>query len=68
MDPTTTNNSKNTSSLMHKKNPELVSNMHKIMNSEFRKDHGVCDKYRGETEGEDGKCKWKINRRRFTSW
>ena len=33
MDPTTTNNSKNTSSLMHKKNPELVSNMHKIMNS-----------------------------------
>ena len=33
MDPTTTNTSKNTSSLMHKKNPELVSNMHKIMNS-----------------------------------
>jgi hypothetical protein len=33
MDPTTTNNSNNTSSLMHKKNPELVSNMHKIMNS-----------------------------------
>ena len=32
MDPTTTN-SNNTSSLMHKKNPELVSNMHKIMNS-----------------------------------
>ena len=33
MDPTTTNTSNNTSSLMHKKNPELVSNMHKIMNS-----------------------------------
>ena len=33
MDPTTTNNSNNTSSLMHKKIPELVSNMHKIMNS-----------------------------------
>ncbi len=31
MDPTT--NTSNTTSLMHKKNPELVSNMHKIMNS-----------------------------------
>ena len=31
VDPTT--NTSNTTSLMHKKNPELVSNMHKIMNS-----------------------------------
>ena len=31
MDPTT--NTSNTTSLMHKKNPELVSNMRKIMNS-----------------------------------